>query len=167
MRVATATLYHQTRDNIGRKNRGMLEQNTIISSGKRIQKLSDDPVDASRVTSLKTTMDDLKQLQRNVATGSLWLEGSEASLVRVKEMVDRAKELSIAMANGVANSDDLKTAALEVEGLIKGVLDQGNTRVNGQYIFSGTRSDQLPFMADDAENPSFHRLPRKRPPLSD
>ena len=153
MRVATATLYNQTKENIGRKNRGMLEKNTVISSGKRIRKLSDDPVDASRVTSLKTTMDDLVQLQRNVGTGTLWLEGGEASLIRVKEMVDRAKELSIAMVNGVANADDMQTAALEVDALIKGVLDQANTQVNGQYIFSGTRSDTRPFMADDKESP--------------
>ena len=153
MRVATATLYNQTKANIGRKNRGMLEENTVISSGKRIQKLSDDPVDASRVTALKTTMDDLQQLQRNVDTGTLWLEGSEASLVRVKEMIDRAKELAIAMVNGVANADDMQTAALEVGALIKGVLDQANTRVNGQYIFSGTRSDTRPFMADNKEQP--------------
>lgn len=154
MRVATSTLYSQTKENIGRKNREMLDQNALISSGKRIQKLSDDPVDATRVTALKTSIGDLSQLQRNVATGSLWLEGSEESLDRVKEIVGRAKELSIAMANGVANPDDLQTAALEVEGLIKGALDQANTRMDGQYIFAGTRSDVRPFQADDVDRPT-------------
>ena len=154
MRVATSTLYNQSKENISRKNREVLDKNSLISSGKQIRKLSDNPVDASRVAALKTNMSDLSQLQRNVATGSLWLEGSEESMVRVKEMVDRAKELAIAMANGVANPDDLQTAALEVEGLIKGVLDLANTRMDGQYIFSGTRSDVRPFQADNDELPS-------------
>ncbi|WP_300672417.1 flagellar hook-associated protein FlgL [Desulfoluna sp.] len=154
MRVATTSLYNQSKENISRKNRNVLDQNSLISSGKRIRKLSDDPVDASRVAALKTNMSDLFQLQRNVATGSLWLEGSEESMERVKDMVARAKELSIAMANGIANSDDFQTAALEVGGLIKGVLDQANTRMDGQYIFSGSRSDIRPFQADNEDLPS-------------
>lgn len=154
MRVATSTLYNQSKENISRKNREVLNQNSLISSGKRIRKLSDAPVDASRVAALKTTISDLAQLQRNVDTGSLWLEGSEASLNRVKETIDRAKELSISMANGIANSDDLQTAALEVAGLIKGVLDLANTRMDGQYIFSGTRSNIKPFQADNEDLPT-------------
>lgn len=154
MRVATSSLYNQSKENISRKNRNVLDQNALISSGKRIRKLSDDPVDASRVAALKTSISDLSQLQRNVATGTLWLEGSEEAMDRVKEMVDRAKELSIAMANGVANPDDLQTAAIEVDGLIKGVLDQANTRMDGQYIFSGTRSDIRPFQADNEVYPT-------------
>ena len=154
MRVATSTLYNQSKENISRKNREVLDKNSLISSGKRLRKLSDDPVDTSRVAALKTNISDLTQLQRNVDTGSLWLEGSEEALNRVKEILDRGKELAIAMANGVANQDDLQTAGLEVEGLIKGVLDLANTRMDGQYIFSGTRSDIRPFQADNDIEPT-------------
>ena len=154
MRVATSTLYNQSKEQISRKNREVLDKNSLISSGKRIRKLSDAPVDASRVAALKTNMSDLSQLQRNVGVGTLWLEASEESLVRVRDKIDRAKEIAISMVNGIANHDDLQTAALEVDGLIKGVLDQSNTRIDGQYIFSGTRSDTRPFRADNEDSPN-------------
>jgi len=154
MRVATSALFNQSKEHISRKNREVLDKNSLISSGKRIRKLSDAPVDASRVAALKTNMSDLTQLQRNVDTGTLWLEGSEESMVRVKENIDRAKVIAIAMSNGIANSDDLQTSALEIRGLIKGVLDLANTRIDGQYIFSGTRSDTRPFRSDDDDTPT-------------
>lgn len=154
MRVATSTFYNQSKENISRKNREVLDKNSLISSGKRIQKLSDAPVDASRVAALKTTLGDLSQMERNVATGSLWLEGSEESLDQIKEMVERSQELTISMANGITNSNDLKTAAIEVGGLIEGVLDLANTRMDGQYIFSGTKSNVRPFQAHGPDTPT-------------
>ncbi len=154
MRVATSTLYNQSKENISRKNREVLDKSSLISSGKRIQKLSDAPVDASRVAALKTTINDLSQLERNVDTGSLWLEGSEESLDQIKEMVGRGKDLAISMANGMTNAEDMKTAAIEVEGLIEGVLDLANTRMDGQYIFAGTRSDARPFQAHGPDTPT-------------
>lgn len=145
MRIASSTIYSQTTFRLNRINNDMLEANTMITTGKKINSLADDPVGLSRVVSLKSSLNNIEQFQDNIATGRKWLEGGETALTTVTELITEAKTLSIQMNSGVVNSSDRRSGAQQISGYLDQILALSNTSVQGQYIFSGTKTDNMAY----------------------
>lgn len=148
MRVASNTIYSMTSSRLGRINSEMLKINTMITSGKRINKLEDDPVGMSRVLHLKSSVSNLEQFEKNISTGKNWLVAGEQALDGVVDLIDDAKVLGIAMNNGIMTPADRQSAALEIEGIIDHVMGLSNTVIQGQYIFSGTKTEEKAYSLD-------------------
>lgn len=138
MRVATNMTYLLSQARLGRNASGLNDANTIVSTGIRINNISDDPVGLSYVMGLNSSIANLDQLGMNIATGRRWLSGGESSLSSIVDAIDQAKVLSISMNNGIVSEEDRKSASLEIDGVLNQILDLSNTIVNGNYIFSGS-----------------------------
>ena len=141
MRVASSTKYMLTVSRLNRVTDEMLNINNMITTGKKINQLSDDPVGLGRVASLKSSLVNMDQMQRNIASGRTWLETSEMSLSTVSELAADAKTLSILMNNGIMSESDRKSGSVEIAGILDQVLSLANSTVQGNYIFSGTKTD--------------------------
>jgi flagellar hook-associated protein 3 FlgL len=63
----------------------------------------------------------------------------------LKSVSDRTREISIS-ADGLKSQDELTIYAKEVTELIKSAVQSANTQNRGDYLFSGTLSDQPPFV---------------------
>lgn len=154
MRVTHTTLYQASQGRLSDLLDIYQKANLQVVSGKRINKLSDDPVGLGRVVDLRSNLSSLDQMSKNITTASTWLQGAETALSAVANIADDAKVLSITMKNGTFSSAERVNAAVQVEGMLGQLLDLANSRVNGQYIFSGTRTDTKPFAFDDPTNPT-------------
>jgi flagellar hook-associated protein 3 len=154
MRVAFNTLYDSTRYRLGQLTGDLNKANQVVVTGKRINTLSDDPVGLSQVLKIKSNLSNLNQLQRNIDTGRTWLDAGETALDSVKGLISDAKILSLAMSNDTVSASDRADAAGQIDGILDQILELANSRVNGQYIFSGTKTDIKPFEFDDPENPT-------------
>jgi len=141
MRVASNLIYHTTISRLQRVNSELLNINTQATTGKRINSLADDPVGLSRVVSLKSSTANLEQFQRNMTTGRTWLEAGEEALTSTTELITDAQTLAISMNGGIVNDDDRYSGAIEVEGIIDHIMSVANTMVQGQYMFSGTKTE--------------------------
>jgi len=154
MRIATNMTYLLSQARLGQNMSDISDANTVVSTGKRINSLADDPIGLSYVIGLNSSISNLEQLEMNIATGRRWLDGGESSLSSIVDAIDQAKVLTISMNNGIVTDEDRESAALEVEGIINQVLDLSNTIVNGNYIFSGSKTDQIAFEFDNVTNPT-------------
>ncbi len=155
MRVPNKTLYEL--NNIHLKNvfEKFSNANRIVSSGKKINCLADDPVGMVQVLDLNSKIASLYQLERNISTGKTWLSAGETALNSVKELISDTKVLSINMRNDINNPTDRNNAAVLVAEMLAEIKNLANTETNGHYIFSGTKTDTIPFVFDDDTNPSF------------
>lgn len=154
MRITHTTLYQASQAGLSDLLAEYQTANEEIVSGKRINKLSDDPVGLSRVLDLRSSLSGLDQMSENIQSANMWLTGAETALRSVSDIADNAKVLSISMKNSVMSSDERKNAAVQVGEMLGQLLDLANTRVNGQYIFSGTALDTKAFAFDDPANPT-------------
>ncbi len=141
MRVASNTIYSTTISRLQRVNDEMLDINTMVTTGKKINNLADDPVGLSRVVNLKSSTANLEQFQRNMSTGTTWLEAGEQALSSTTALVTDAKTLAISMNGGLMSNEDRHSGAVQVEGIIDQILSFANTDVQGQYMFSGTKTE--------------------------
>jgi flagellar hook-associated protein 3 FlgL len=114
------------------------------SSGKRIEKPSDDPSGASRLVRLDDELStvDACSANRSLAIGQL--QASDTALGSMSDLLVRARELAVAMSNDSCTATERAAAAEEVRGLRAQVITLANTQAEGVYLFGGTRTDQPP-----------------------
>ncbi|MBU1169644.1 MAG: flagellar hook-associated protein FlgL [Proteobacteria bacterium] len=154
MRVASNTLYNLSTSRLNRVKYDLLETNTRVATGRKVNTLSDDPVSVAPILNLKSSIASVEQYTVNIATGRQWLEGGETALSSVKDLITEAKVTSISMLNGIVTTEDYTSGARVIEGIREHLLTLANTQVNGQYIFSGTKTNIRSFDPDDPDNPS-------------
>src|SRR5262249_49596661 len=90
------------------------------------------------------------QYQRNASNLRDQAQATYEVMRGLKKVSDRAGELAV-LADGTKSPDQLKIYANEVTQLIKQAVQSANGKFRGDYLLSGTRSDQPPFvMTTDA-----------------
>jgi len=92
-------------------------------------------------------MANINQVGRNITTGKLWAHVSETSLNGAYEFLYQAKALLVNVNNADIEPDQ---AADTIDKYINQILSLANSRVNGSYIFAGTKTDTKPFSFDEA-----------------
>jgi len=154
MRITHGMIYDASQTRLGHLVEDFNAVNRQIVTGKKINRLSDDPVGISHVIDLRSSLSNLDQMTKNINTADAWLDGAETSIGAIKNLVDDAKVLAISMNNGIISASDRTNAANQVQEMLNQLLDLANTRVNGQYLFGGTKTDIKPFSFNDPANPT-------------
>ena len=148
MRVSEKSRYDITNSRVERAkadNANMLEQ---ISSQKKINRVSDDPVGLGHAMKLANRIDRGEQNAKSISYAKGFLERSESTMSAISENLIRVKELAVGMANGTYGQDSRKAVAREVKEIIDSTIAQGNGMYGNRYLFSGFRVLTPPLTAD-------------------
>ncbi|WP_321470706.1 flagellin [uncultured Paludibaculum sp.] len=111
-----------------------------ISSNKRVETASDDPVNLGTLMSLKSQLAKSVQARSNLGRFQSEVDMAETSLRQAVSLLDTA----VTLASQGASTDstaDRSVLANQVRGLMTQMVSIANTNVEGRYIFSGG-SDQ-------------------------
>lgn len=108
-----------------------------ISTGKRIQRPSDDPVAAARVATLRRAQADAATWSANTAVGVALTGQADTVLSAVSDRMARVSELMVAGANGAISQADRNSMALEIRGIAAEIDSLADQRTSfGQPLFS-------------------------------
>jgi flagellar hook-associated protein 3 FlgL len=127
-----------------------LEQTQIqISSGKRIQRMSDDPVSARRIATIGTTQASMTAWNTNINSGSALVAQADGVMKSVSNLMIRARELTLTAANDTTNPADRATIAAELGAIADEIDSLAATRsANGEPIFAAGTARIMRFDAD-------------------
>lgn len=145
MRVTTPMIYRNATDNLQLLAQQIGKINMNISTTKKYQNIYENPVDIQSALNYDTNLKQIDQYQRNLETAGDWLKQSESSLQNISDLLKQAKTLAEQMATGTYNADNRADAVTSVENLMGSILEDINTKVNGEYLFSGTKTDTAPY----------------------
>lgn len=137
MRVTEKIINTGLLRNISSAMRRMDKQYSQLSTGKKIQLPSDDPV--GLITSLRMN-DTIRQNERyktNSETAISWLEATDASLNELTKVLNRLSELAVASANGIHTDDTRQAYEDEIRELREHVQQIANTQHEQRYLFGG------------------------------
>jgi len=148
MRVTDTSVFDVAKFQLGNITEELNNANLIVTTGKRINKLSDDPVGVTQGLNIKAALANIEQLERNISLGNLWLAASESALSQTQDIVLDMKVLSIQMATATVDSTQRASAAQVVQNMLEEIASLANTDVSGRYIFGGTKTDTAPFSQD-------------------
>jgi flagellar hook-associated protein 3 FlgL len=145
MRVANRYIFESVKYNLGNISEELSKVNEIATTGKKINNLSDDPVGLTQSLTIQSDLAGIEQMGRNIDFGNSWLNASESALTSVETILSDTKALCVQMANGTIGADQRSVAAETVQNNLEEIVSLANTNVAGNYIFSGTKTDTVPF----------------------
>jgi len=156
MRISTNMIFEQQVRGITDSQASWLKSGQELSSGRRVNNPSDDPIAASRAVVLSQTQQQGKQyaLARTFAEQGLSLE--ENTLKGVTDGIIAAQGLIVNGSTGTLSDDDRGSIATQLEGIRAQLLNQANSQdANGRYIFAGYKTDSAPFVDGGATGVSY------------
>lgn len=149
LRVTQGMLNTQLLRNLN-GNMGRMEKlQDQLSTGRRINKPSDDPVGISFSMRYRSELAANDQYQRNVDATVSFLDYSDTMLGQMGEVMQRGRELAVEAANGTNSSESLNAIKTEVDQLYNQLVTIGNSQFNGKYMFNGQITDKAPFPDPD------------------
>ncbi|MCR8915554.1 flagellar hook-associated protein 3 [Marinobacter panjinensis] len=120
-----------------------------ISTGKRVNKPSDDPVAAARILKLDQELSRNETYQRNAGLAENRLQQEESTLASSVDIVQRVRELTVQAGNGSLSANDRKSISSEIKERLGQLAEITNTKdASGEYIFSGFQGTTAAFAKD-------------------
>ncbi|ADF62098.1 flagellar hook-associated protein FlgL [Enterobacter cloacae] len=146
MRISTQMMYDQNMRGITDSQSKWLSYGEQMSTGKRVNRPSDDPIAASQAVVLSQSQSQNSQfaLARTFATQKVSLEDNVLS--QVNAAITSAKEKLVNAGNGTLSDDDRLSLASDLQGIRDQLMNLANSADgNGRYIFAGYKTEAPPF----------------------
>lgn len=144
MRITNNLYAYTLMDHISRLTGRLNQLESQAATGQKIVKASDNPTAMARVLSLQHEYANLIQFGDNIQVLKEIAHISFSAIEGLKKIVDRATEIAV-LADNTKSSEELRTYATEIDQLINQAVQFANTRYRSQFIFAGTKTDQMPF----------------------
>lgn len=146
MRISTNTIFAGGLSRLSELQSGIVKTQQQISTGRRIQSPSDDPVGAARALDLTQGQSMNTQFAANrKATGNS-LSSEEGVLQGTTSLLQDVKTLSISAGNGALNDTDRASIATDLKIRLDELISQANaTDGTGNYLFAGFQVASPPF----------------------
>ncbi len=142
MRITNKVMQNNVLSNINKNKMLQDSLNTQLSTGKKIQKPSEDPVVAIRALRLRTDLSQIQQFyKKNIPDAQSWLQLTETAISTTVSVV---KSMITECERGA--SDSLETTDREkIIDSLRALRDEayktGDADYAGRYIFTGYRTD--------------------------
>ncbi len=148
MRVTNSMMVNNMIYDLNVNLRKMNTQQSQLSTGKRVQAPSDDPVLASKILQYRSDLDAIDQYDRNVTDALAWMEVTESAIIDVNNVLLRARELINQASSETNGPEELGKIAQEIRQLKDQIISDGNASLAGRYVFSAFDKEK-PFFKDD------------------
>lgn len=144
MRITEGTIATNFLFTLNKSRERIVELQSQLASGKKIQNASDDPQVADTVLRLNELKSAREQYKKNALEGQELADTTADILSQFADMMTSVKEVLV-RASGTKNESDLATLSERVNQLLSEGVDIANTKFNGKFIFGGTQSLDLPY----------------------
>jgi flagellar hook-associated protein 3 FlgL len=125
-----------------------------ISSGTRVNSLSDDPVAVGENVLLSWQLNFDDSFSQTESTTVGMLQVTDSTLGSVVSQLTQALSLATEGNNGTLNASDLQSISTQLSGIRDEVLSLANTTYMNRYIFSGSQGDTTPYSLDSTATPN-------------
>ena len=133
--------------NLQRNQRRLIQYQTELSSGKRLQRPSDDPAATARALELRGEQSANRQYQANAKNGTDGLTDTEIGLEDVVELLSEARTMVVQAADASQGKEERKAMATRVEELLQHLVRVANRSTQGRYVFGGRETLSAPYSA--------------------
>ncbi len=155
MRLSSANAYDNALQNIYARQSELAGQQEKLTSGKNVNRVSDDPTGAAQAERALTRLARIASDNRALEIQRSAITLAESTLGDATSVVQRLRELTVSAGNGAYSASDRSSIAKEMTGLREQLLAMANSRdSNGTPLFGGLGSASAPF-SDSASGVSF------------
>jgi flagellar hook-associated protein 3 FlgL len=156
MRLSSANAYDNALQNLYARQSELTGQQEKLTSGKNVNRVSDDPTGAAQAERALTRLSRIASDNRALEVQRSAITLAESTLGDATSVVQRLRELTVSAGNGAYSASDRSSIAKEMTGLREQLFAMANSRdSNGTPLFGGLGSASEPF-SDTASGVSFN-----------
>src|SRR3954451_7858785 len=149
MRITQRSLAVTSLQNLNRNMEQIAKLQAQQSSGKTINKPSDDPTGTNAAMQTRQEMAGAAQYARNISDGLSQLDATDSALQNMLEQVQSARALTVKGLNdGTLSPASRLAIQTEMKGIRESLLGLANTSIKGQPVFGGVTSGPTAYAAD-------------------
>ena len=152
MRITNHRVIEQVVNTIQNRYERLAAVQQQLSTGRRVEKPSDDPGAVSEIMALDSQIRRGKQWMRNLDNGIASMQFTENSLDQVQELLVRVRASGIEGANDTMNSDDRRAIAEEIDQQLRELSLIANRRHGNRYVFGGCELNRTPYNVVENED---------------
>ncbi|WP_336818578.1 flagellar hook-associated protein FlgL [Cedecea sp. MMO-103] len=153
MRISSLYNSSQMLSQLGTNSESISKLMQQLSTQKRINVPSDDPVAASRLVQLNREQSAIQQYQSNITSISGTLASQESHLQAMNDQLLALNDKLLAAANGTNSQKDMAGYGAELESMLDSLVASMNAQnENGSYLFAGTKTGTKPVQWDETAN---------------
>lgn len=145
-RISSAMTTGDMQANLRRQEYRLNKANNQLSSQTRITSLRDDPIAAGHLVRYQSYAARVNQFEKNSMALSEKLTVAEGYMNQSVQIMQRVRELAVQGANGIYNKEDLSNMAVEVNELLKELVENANALgPDGTSLFGGTSTNKAAY----------------------
>jgi len=147
MRVSSTQMLSAMQQIIERNYERFYRAQQVATTGKRIQRPSDDPFGASLGITLHRLLEESEQYRRNLTTARNFLSITEVALDNLNSLITQTKSLAVQAASDTQTADGRLAIARQIRQIMHQVYSIGSDTTYGdRFIFGGLQTTSPPFL---------------------
>lgn len=156
MRITNKMMTNNMMSNI---NKNKININTLeqqYSTGKKIQRPSDDPIITVRALKLRTNLSEIDQYyEKNIPDAMSWMDVTESALKTVNNVLEQINTYCVQGSTDTLTASDRASIAQNLEQMKQQIYQEGNTNYAGRYVFTGFKTDSSLIFTDNSKDLSY------------
>lgn len=154
MRLTNRLMADTVLNSLYKNTQQLLKLQEVVSSEKRINRPSDDPIGMGKILDYRKVLSSIDQYNTNITHGKTQIDLTESCLEAIDDLVLKARRIAVDQSTG--ELETRPTAAQEVKNIYDQILQLANTKLGDTYILSGHQTDTAPFSRDADYNATYH-----------
>lgn len=144
MRITNSIITNNTKANINLNKVEADRLNTMVASGQKISRPSDDPVVAIRALRLNSSLETLDQYYgKNIPDASAWLKTTETAMVQTDGVITSIREQLTTGSSDDNTAEDRTNILEQLKALRDQIYSSGNADYAGRTVFTGYRTGEM------------------------
>lgn len=142
MRVTNGMIRNNTLNNLYKNISAVNQSFAQMSTGKKIQTVSDDPIIAGRAIKLKVNVLETQQYQKNAKEARSWMEVTETSMDNMNKILESIRTKCVQASTGTLEEKDKAVIKTDIMQLWEQLQEEANVTYGGRYVYSGYKTSE-------------------------
>lgn len=156
MRITNKMMTNNMMSNINKNKFNMTTLEEQYSSGKKIQRPSDDPIIAVRALKLRTNLSEINQYcDKNIPDAMHWMDVTESALGTTNDILSQINTYCVQGSTGTLTAEDRSYIVENLTQLQEQIYQEGNASYAGRYVFTGYKTDSSLTFMEDTDNLNY------------
>jgi flagellar hook-associated protein 3 FlgL len=156
MRITNKMMTNNMMNNINKNKFSMTALEQQYSTGKKIQRPSEDPIIAVRALKLRTNLTELNQYyDKNIPDAMSWMDVTESSLDNVNKLLTKINTYCVQGSTDTLTAKDRAAVIADLQQLKTQVFQEGNANYAGRYVFTGYKTDSSLTFSENEPNLNY------------
>ena len=122
----------------------LLNLQTQLSTGYRIQLPSEDTGAANRIMTLQQLLERKGQIRTNLATNESFMTATDSVLSGISGTLADIRGVALSALDTTISDEQRDAVVVQIREAVEQLLDNANFAFRGRYLFTGTDTDTRP-----------------------